>query len=44
LWGNAIVSPPERLNPRIEDRIVGLWADYIDLQHVRAQNQDSKTQ
>ena len=40
LWGNAIVSPPERLIHATKIGIVGLWADYIDLQHVREQNQD----
>jgi rod shape-determining protein MreC len=40
LWGNAIVSPPERLIHATKIGIVGLWVDYIDLRHVRAQNQE----
>jgi rod shape-determining protein MreC len=40
LWANALVSPPERL---IHSSKLGLgyfWQQYVDLRHVRDQNQD----
>ncbi len=40
LWANAVVSPPERL---IHSSTLGtshLWSNYIDLVHVRQQNQN----
>jgi rod shape-determining protein MreC len=40
LWANALVSPPERL---IHSSGLGaghLWQNYLDLRHVRQQNQD----
>jgi rod shape-determining protein MreC len=40
LWANALVSPPERL---IHSTGLGagyLWRNYLDLRHVRQQNQD----
>ena len=40
LWANAIISPPERL---IHSSTIGtshLWSNYIDLVHVRQQNQN----
>jgi rod shape-determining protein MreC len=40
LWANAIISPPERLIHATKLGIVGGWSDYIDLIHVRQQNQD----
>jgi rod shape-determining protein MreC len=40
LWANAIISPPERLIHGTKLGIVGGWSDYIDLIHVRKQNQD----
>jgi rod shape-determining protein MreC len=40
LWANAIISPPERLIHATKLGIVGGWSDYIDLIHIRQQNQD----
>ncbi len=40
LWANAVISPPERLIHASKIGIVGLWGNYIDLVHVRRQNQD----
>jgi rod shape-determining protein MreC len=40
LWANELVSPPERLIHGSKLGIGGLWQDYIDLRHVREQNQD----
>ena len=40
LWANALVSPPERL---IHDSKLGagsFWQGYLDLRHVREQNQE----
>ena len=41
LWANALVSPPERMIHCIKaGRWRALWQNYIDLRHVREQNQD----
>ncbi|HVN94448.1 MAG TPA: rod shape-determining protein MreC [Terracidiphilus sp.] len=40
LWANAIVSPPERLMHSSTMGIRTMWSNYIDLVHVRKQNQD----
>jgi len=40
LWSNAIVSPPERLFHWTKIGVVAAWSNYIDLRHVREQNQD----
>ena len=40
LWANALVSPPERLIHSTRDGTVNLWQNYVDLRHVRQQNQD----
>ncbi len=40
LWGNAIISPPERLIHGTKIGIGSLWTNYIDLRHVRDENQD----
>ena len=40
LWANALVSPPERLIHSSSQGAGGLWQNYIDLRHVRQQNQD----
>ncbi len=40
LWANAVISPPERLIHSSRMATVYLWANYIDLVHVRRQNQD----
>ncbi len=38
LWGNAVVSPPERLIHWSRTALESTWADYLDLRHVRDQN------
>jgi len=43
-WVLGIVSPPERLLHATGHGIRGLWMNYIDLIHVRRQNQDLKAQ
>jgi rod shape-determining protein MreC len=40
LWVNAVISPPERLIHACNTGVGSLWANYIDLLHVRQQNQD----
>jgi rod shape-determining protein MreC len=40
LWGNAIVSPPERLIHGTKIGLGSLWTNYIDLRHVREENED----
>ncbi len=40
LWGNAIISPPERLIHGTKIGFGSLWTNYIDLRHVREQNED----
>jgi rod shape-determining protein MreC len=40
LWGNAIVSPPERLIHGTKIGLGSLWTNYIDLRHVRDENHD----
>src|SRR6201997_4249610 len=40
LWANALVTPPERAIHSSGLGIVGVWENYIDLRHVRAQNKD----
>ncbi|MGA9060914.1 MAG: rod shape-determining protein MreC [Terracidiphilus sp.] len=40
LWANAVISPPERLIHLGGMGVAGLWSNYIDLLHVRQQNQD----
>jgi rod shape-determining protein MreC len=40
LWAEGMVSPPERLVHGIKLGVVDLWEDYLDLRHVRAENQD----
>ena len=42
LWGNAIVSPPERLIHWTKIGVEAMWTNYIDLGHVREQNEDLK--
>jgi rod shape-determining protein MreC len=39
LWGNAIISPPEELIHWSKIAVESAWADYLDLRHVREQNQ-----
>ena len=40
LWANAIVSPVERVVEDSKLGVGGFWGSYIDLRHVRQQNQD----
>ncbi|MGO9638318.1 MAG: rod shape-determining protein MreC, partial [Terracidiphilus sp.] len=40
LWANAIIAPPERMTHWAKLGVVGTWTNYIDLMHVRQQNQD----
>ena len=40
LWANAVVSPPEEAIHDARMGAVALWQNYLDLQGVRAQNQD----
>jgi len=40
LWANALVSPPERLIHSTSQGVASLWQNYLDLRHVRQQNQD----
>ena len=40
LWANAIVSPPERAIHSSKLGAGGFWQNYIDLRHIREQNQD----
>jgi rod shape-determining protein MreC len=40
LWANALVSPAERVIHSSKLGVGDLWQDYIDLRHVREQNQD----
>jgi rod shape-determining protein MreC len=44
LWALALISPFERLSTQTGHGIRAAWADYIDLRHVRRQNQDLKKQ
>ncbi len=40
LWANALVSPAEQAIHNSKLGAGGLWKNYIDLRHVREQNQD----
>jgi rod shape-determining protein MreC len=40
LWADAVVTPPEQIFHATKLGMVGLWQNYIDLRHVREQNQD----
>jgi len=40
LWANAVVTPPERLIHSSKLGAGGFWQNYIDLRHIREQNQD----
>ena len=40
LWANALVTPPEQLIHSSKLGVGGLWQNYLDLRHVRQQNQD----
>ncbi|MDR3751585.1 MAG: rod shape-determining protein MreC [Terracidiphilus sp.] len=40
LWADMLVSPPERLIHSSKLGVGYLWQNYLDLRHVREQNQD----
>jgi rod shape-determining protein MreC len=40
LWANAVVSPVELVVENSKTGVFGFWKNYIDLRHVRQQNQD----
>jgi rod shape-determining protein MreC len=40
LWADAVVTPPEQIFHATKLGAVGLWRNYIDLRHIREQNQD----
>jgi rod shape-determining protein MreC len=40
LWAESAVAPPERLVHGLKLGAISLWQDYLDLRHVREQNQD----
>ena len=40
LWANAVISPPERIIHGTKLGVGGVWSNYIDLLHVRKQNED----
>jgi rod shape-determining protein MreC len=40
LWAEMLVSPPERLIHNSREGVGNLWSNYIELRHVRQQNED----
>jgi rod shape-determining protein MreC len=44
LWANALVSPFERLSAFSGHGLRYAWSDYLDLRHVRQQNEDLQKQ
>src|SRR5580704_10308279 len=42
LWASAIISPPERLIHSSKMGMNFTWSNYVDLVHVRQQNEDLK--
>lgn len=40
LWADSVVTPPERLIHSAKLGVGYLWQNYLDLRHVRKQNQD----
>jgi len=40
LWAEGLVAPPERGIQDAKMAAIGLWQNYVDLRHVREQNQD----
>src|SRR5580658_7857727 len=40
LWANELVTPPERLIHGSKIGTVSFWQNYLDLRHVREQNQE----
>ena len=44
LWANTLVSPFERVSQFSGHGVRGMWEDYVDLRHVREQDEDLKKQ
>jgi rod shape-determining protein MreC len=44
LWANAVISPFERLSAFSGHGLRYAWSDYLDLRHVRQQNEDLQKQ
>jgi rod shape-determining protein MreC len=40
LWADAVVTPPEQIFHATKLGVASLWLNYIDLRHIREQNQD----
>jgi rod shape-determining protein MreC len=40
LWADELVTPPEQLFQATKLGAISLWQNYIDLRHIREQNQD----
>jgi rod shape-determining protein MreC len=40
LWADELVIPPEQFFHAINLGVVGIWQNYLDLRHIREQNQD----
>jgi rod shape-determining protein MreC len=40
LWAEALMAPPERAIQGTKIGTIHVWQDYVDLRHVREQNQD----
>jgi rod shape-determining protein MreC len=40
LWADALITPPEQLLHTSKLGMISLWQNYLDLRHVREQNQD----
>jgi rod shape-determining protein MreC len=43
-WAITMMAPPEKVVHGSGTGLRGLWSNYLDLRHVRQQNQDLKTQ
>jgi rod shape-determining protein MreC len=44
LWAESLVAPPEKAAHYSRMSLVGLWQNYVDLRHVRAQNAQLREQ
>jgi rod shape-determining protein MreC len=44
LWANALISPFEKLSNFSGHGLRYAWSDYVDLRHVRQQNEDLQKQ
>lgn len=43
-WAVGLISPPEKALHGMGRGVRGLWSNYLDLRHVRQQNQDLRSQ